>query len=400
MARGMLSCTLGVALLTAAAHADTLFLENGDRLTGVLQSIAQGVVTIETGYAGTVEVQQSAVTGMETETPRALRLDDGAIVEGALETREQGTGLVRPDGGWQPVPPAAVVALADAGETPSEPEPEKPRRWSGAVDSGLTHQTGNTDTTDFHLATKVKREGARNTLTLSFNAAYGEADDIMNTRRFAGEAKWQYYLRPRLYWYLLGAAERDDGRKLDLRAQGGTGLGYDFIDNDTRTLSVDAGLNFTHEQWAPYTPWGREEAKDAARNAAFSRLNQLLLEIGQSPFGVTFQGLQDLAKTVLDLRDPLRDTETLTEEYVNLRIGAEYAQKLFKASTLSEQLVLLPNLEEFGEFRATSVLEFLTPISDRLSLRCALETEYDSLAEESGVDPWDNTFITSLRYEF
>ena len=161
-------------LCVFGARADTLFLENGDRITGGIESIVDGVVTVQTGYAGALQVQQAAVTGIETDAPRAVRLEDGGVVEGALERRGQRTGIVR-EGAWRPVPPESVVALAGAGEAPPEPEPEKPQRWSGAIDSGLTHQTGNTDTTDFHLATTVKREGERNTLKLSFNAAYGEA---------------------------------------------------------------------------------------------------------------------------------------------------------------------------------------------------------------------------------
>ncbi len=394
--------TLCTLLLATTSRADTLLLQNGDRITGVVESIAQGVVTIQTDYAGALEVQQEAVAGIETESPRAVRLESGALVEGPLEMREGNTGVLQ-GGTWLPAPPPEMVGLARPGEAPPElaaPEDEEPKRWSGSVDLGFTHRTGHTDTTDFNLGSTATREGERNTLRLTFTAAYGEADDILNTRRFAGEAKWQYYLKPRLYWYLLGAAERDDGRKLDLRAVGGSGIGYDIIDQERRTLSADAGLTYTHEEWAPYTPWGRDKAKADKRSSAFDRLNQLVLDIGNGAVPLTLDSLERALTIAADFRDPLRDAETVTEQYVNLRIGAEYTEKLFKASTLSEKLVLLPNLDDLGEFRATSELEFLTPISETLSLRCALQTEYDSLAEDSGVDAWSNTFLTSVRYEF
>ncbi len=61
---------------------------------------------------------------------------------------------------------------------------------------------------------------------------------------------------------------------------------------------------------------------------------------------------------------------------------------------------MMPNLEQLGEFRALSELVFSTPITEALSLRTSLKTEYDSLARSKNLTPWDHTLMTQLRYAF
>ena len=90
---------------------------------------------------------------------------------------------------------------------------------------------------------------------------------------------------------------------------------------------------------------------------------------------------------------------TDAEDHLYLRFGAAYEQKLFKSSTLSERLTLLPQSDDLGEYRAVSDLAVDTPLSDRLSLRLSLLTQYDSDAG-ADTDQFTNTFISALRYSF
>jgi len=358
----------GAHLLVAAAacaaglaDADTVCVENGDRISGTVQQTQNGVLRVDTPYAGTIEIQQDAVTCIEREPPK----------------------------------PEAVAEVAQA-----EQKPET-TRWSGTVDTAFSWRSGNTDTTDFTLASAAVRTGERNTLTLSGSAAYGKADDVLNTRRYLSEAKWQYYLSECCYVFLLGGAERDDGRKLESRIHVATGVGRDFIKNDRRTLSADIGLDHAWERWGPFTPQEKDATKDQRRSAAWNRLTRWLGEVaaGKAPFSSA--QFRTVADALLDLRDPLRQDETRSEEILNVRIATHYKQPLFGKSKLSEALIVLPSTEESGEFRLTSELVFTTPLTENLQLKTSLRNEYDSSAEEnSGVDAWDHTLLTGIGYEF
>jgi hypothetical protein len=400
--------------LCAATYGDEIYLQNGDRVSGLLQEISPGAFVVDTPYAGQLTIAREAVAGVTTEAVVTVFLQDGGVTVGRLVWGETGQGIdagqgpaplplehlaeaVRPGVDMEPEPEPEASPTA-AAETAAEEIPVVPSPWSGMVESGLSLRSGNTDTTDFTVSAKVMYATGGHELTLKAAGAYGEADGLINTRRASGEARWQYYTSERSYLYMLGGAERDDGRKLDLRLSAAAGAGYDFLETETRTLSADAGLEYTWARWEPFTPWGRDEATSTARMAAYNGLLSTLGAIGAG--GVNLDNLERLAQQLVDVRDPLRGMETMKEDSLSLRLGAVYTQKLFKLSTLSETLTLYPNLEQAGEFRGISEFAFATPLTEALELSVTLRTEYDSLAEEQGVDAWDNSLVTGLRYKF
>ena len=404
--------------LCAASSGDEIYLQNGDRVSGTLVEITEEAVVVETSYAGGLTISRDSVAGLVTAGPLTLYLQDGGVVAGQLVWGEDSQGF-DDGGGFAPLPletiaeavrPGVAEKHADAtpaGSVPPEEAPQEeavpqeeaaPSIWSGMVESGLTVKRGNTATTDFMLSAKAVRKTERHELTLKGAGAYGKADNVVNTQRASGEARWQYYTNEQFYVYALGGVERDDGRKLDLRVSTALGAGYDFIESETRTFSADAGLEFTWERWAPYTPWGEDDARDSIRMTAYNGLISTLGAIGAG--GVNLDNLERLLGQLVDIRNPLRGAETRKEEDLSLRLGAEYTQKVFERSTLSETLTLYPNLDELGEFRGVSEFAFTTPLSETLKLSISLRTEYDSMADDQGVDPWDSTLVTGLRYEF
>ncbi len=391
--------TMLVAALAAAsmAAADTVHLDNGDRLSGTVESVKDGVVSLVTEYAGTVVVDQSRVTAIETEMPRAVKLEDATVLEGRLLRRDDAQSI-EADAGTQAALATGIETLAS--DRAALDKLGKAKRWAGQVGAGLSMRTGNTDTTDFSLTSKITRKGERNTLTLTFEAAYGEADEILNTRRYFAETRWQYYLRPRLYTYLVGSLERDDGRKLELRALAGTGLGYEFIQKESRKLSAEAGLNLVRERWRPFTPWERDAERALRRGQAYSGLTQWLADMGTGVLPMTIASFDPVPGFFGGFFQPFRKDKTTTEEYLSAQLAVHFEQRLFKSSLISEDLALYPNLNELGEFRLTNRLAFSTPISDRLSLQCSLDSEYDSLASEKEVEEWDHYLVTSLQYSF
>lgn len=390
---------LAIAAAAPSAFGDALFLLNGDHLTGALQEVRDGYVVFTTEYAGVLQIPQTDVERIEWDLPVIVLMQNGAELDGVLEFR-RGENGVRNEAGWQAAPLAEVsaVRVQETAEAPApEEETKKKRQWSGSVDTGLDLRRGNTDTTDFSMGTTVVGETEWDTLTLKGSGAYGEAENVLNTRQYQGEVKWQVYPKDRLYLYGLLGAEHDDGRKLDLRAQGGGGLGYDFVRNEKRTFSGDLGVTYTYERWNPYTPQERDQVKADQRKTATANLSQGIADLGA---GNTLQALGTIPEAVRTLADPLRGAEKRTDEFANVRASAQYEQSLFQRSKISENVTLQPNLEDLGEYRLTSDLAFTTPISKELGLRMNLISEYDSQADERGIDAWDNRLQTGLHYEF
>ena len=101
-----------VWLLALPVCADTLWLKNGDRLSGTLQSLDGGRLLFETAYAGLLSVRQEQVASLQSERPLLVQLD-GEAGELARALRRAGTGEVElVNGATRRVPLSAIRQAA------------------------------------------------------------------------------------------------------------------------------------------------------------------------------------------------------------------------------------------------------------------------------------------------
>jgi putative salt-induced outer membrane protein YdiY len=393
-----------VAGLACAAEADRVYLDNGDRLSGMLVSLAEGQFVLESDYAGALNVPQERVLAVETEAPVAVRFREGAVVSGVLAVDAEGRQTLRTDDDTLAVSWADVAALArdaSALEPPAEAAPaeEEPKRWSGAVEAGASWRSGETNTTDAHASLELAREWEKHTVSLNIATAYGEVESEVNTRRAAGELKWKYFPRERLYVFAVGAGEHDPGRRLNLRASGGLGVGYDVWTRESRKLSLDAGFDYTKEWWERYSLAEERRAREQAREAVLDQIESVLRLIRNDPNPFRRENVERLTGLIEDYEESRYKNPVTEEDNVSLRFGLSYEQKLFADTTLTDDLVVLPSVDEWGEFRANNVLALATPLSESLNMRVSLNSQYDSDPGSGGTE-WDNALITSLRYAF
>ena len=385
-----------LSICAGAAWADTILLKNGDRITGAVGTVNAGAVTVTTEYAGELTIKQDAIEKIETENPLLVEREDGTTVEGVLQTRGGEQGVVVEEE-WKALPVASIIRLAGNKKALKK---LRPKKWSGSIDAGAAWRTGNTETFDARLSTEFKRTAKWNTLSLKLLAAYGETEGVLNTQHYAAETMWQLYPMDKLYLYGLLGAEKDDGRKLDFRARVAAGVGYDILKKEKTKLAADAGVEYAWELWAPFTPAEKEEVRKQRREAAIGALEDVGMGILSGGTVLDIAGLQSAVDWAQQLNDPLAGEDKTTENRVDLRLSARFEQVLFKRSVLSDELVLLPSVYDLGAFRMTNEIGFTTALSEHLRLRISLLTEYDSVAEEKGVEPWDNYLLTSLRFEF
>ena len=76
-------CVLGFLSCAVAAHADLLVMDNGDRITGRLDSITGGKAIFDTPYAGRIWVEIANIRTLETEEAYAVRMGD-RMIEGTF----------------------------------------------------------------------------------------------------------------------------------------------------------------------------------------------------------------------------------------------------------------------------------------------------------------------------
>ena len=400
-ALGVWAGLLFAYLLASASQADTLFLQNGDRLSGVLVGVAECSVTFETDYAGELHIDVGCIQAVTTDVPIAVRLHDGTVYVGQLAVQND-TQVLLVEGTSQTLNVDEIEGVAADLESLiglDEPETEW-QKWSGAVDAGISLRSGETDTFDATTGLTLVREGVDNTLTLTLTGGYNEVDSQVNTRLLKGDAKWEHHPWERFYLFGRTAGEHDPGHRLELRLEGSGGVGYDLIKQERRSLSFDAGIGYAHEWWNLHSIKEIEDAKRVLRTS--TRASLLAFLKGKLSTRLVNWTRDDWLKAfelTLEAAAADVDQETTTEDHVYLHLAGNFQQKLFKNCTLCEDLLVLPKLDDTGEYRLKSDLSFDTPLSDKLSLRVNLLTEYDS-DTGTGDDLLTNTFTTALRYSF
>lgn len=113
--------------------------------------------------------------------------------------------------------------------------------WSGEGSLSAGYTTGNTETSDLGLALQLDRKAGLWTYTAEAAADYGKTDSVETKNRWfiAGEIDRQ--LGDRLFAFTRTSYERDEFSGFESRLFVGGGLGYQVIDGEATTWSVQGG---------------------------------------------------------------------------------------------------------------------------------------------------------------
>lgn len=219
--------------LSVPANSDTLEMSNGDRLSGKVVTMVEGTLTLETEYAGVVELEWAQVAHLTLAESLPAVLADGTELRMELLPTEQ---VTRGD----------VVALA-----PPPPAPAPPVKWRGRADFGWAHAEGNRNTELGTLTMFAQRERVdRYRLSLLFDAAQGSSGGEETANRARVEGKFDRRAERGKYQYYLAGAGYDRIRNVDLRAEVGTGVGRTLVDKPGHLLTAEIGASYVQDAFA------------------------------------------------------------------------------------------------------------------------------------------------------
>jgi len=224
---------------------DEVVLKNGSRIFGTVISVRDGVLVLETDFAGTLNVALASIEAMRTQTPQVLQLADGSVVsDQPLKIRGE-----------------KLLVSADSGETLAytleniavvNPEP-----WElgegykpfGTVGFAYSVQKGNTETEDLDFKIESYWRSLRDRYTLKADASFDETDGEKTGENWRVVGKYDYFLQGNDYWGWLLAAEQDEFADLDLRAYTGPYYGRQFYNEPILTLSGELGVTYVTEDF-------------------------------------------------------------------------------------------------------------------------------------------------------
>lgn len=231
---------LSICLLAGGTAADEILLNNGDRLTGTVLKVENGILTLKTDYADKLEIRAEAVQRIDTEQPVDVRLQGGELLRGALRSEAEGLRVTAGEERGE-----ATVAWPQIASINVPPPP--PWTWDGNLFLGAMQQSGNTDRTSASFGGEATRRSPKDRFNLSLLYNYAEEDGELTTRDTYGSIKYDYFFTKKFYGYLGVEMLKDKFKDLNLRTIVGPGVGYQIWDDDIKALALEAGIAYFSE---------------------------------------------------------------------------------------------------------------------------------------------------------
>lgn len=226
---------------TPASAAQTIILQNGDRLTGTVERMSDGIVKFTTGYAGTLNIEWKKVREIRSDDePMQVRLTGN----GTIPTRT----IIRTDALTQldqrSEPTANVTQI-----NPDDWETGKASRLSGEVGLAAKLDRGNTHENRTDISTRLEWKKLKHRVRLAGELEYDKTDGEIAQNRWSVETTYDNHFAKNLYYGGMTTFKRDRMTDLDLRWTIGPYFGWNIIDKPGTKLSIENGLEYTSETY-------------------------------------------------------------------------------------------------------------------------------------------------------
>ncbi|MCU1717596.1 DUF481 domain-containing protein [Pseudomonas sp. 5P_3.1_Bac2] len=237
---------LGLALIAmvSPALADTVWLKNGDRLTGTIKFYDGGKLVLATDYAGSIALDLKKVATLESDQELLVKesADHGERAKSLQPAEEGKVTLIN---GEAP----RTIELASV-EQILKPKPLiEDLSWKGNIDAAMDYKRAEKDTDDYDIVLKTQaRHGLwRHNGKAEYNREL--SNEVVTTNDWSVEYALDRFIDENWFWQ--GRLEYKRDRIEDLRRQRsiGSGPGYQFWDNELGAFSVATLINRSDYQY-------------------------------------------------------------------------------------------------------------------------------------------------------
>ena len=170
---------LSLSFIPFGSFADTLWLDNGDRLTGKIEFLEAGKMSIKTDFAGMITVSTARVATFESDEPLLLKLGDQAQYITRLQASDQkGQVTLAFDESENQARHVQVRQISQL----LVPTPIiQDMVWEGDASAALEFKNSSgteTEDLDLDVSSRLRHGDWRHDLTLDYERDY--RDDILN----------------------------------------------------------------------------------------------------------------------------------------------------------------------------------------------------------------------------
>lgn len=236
---------VAVTCTMSSAFADTVWLKNGDRITGTIKVFDGGKLMVDTAYGGSIPVDMKQVKTLETTQPLLVRQDEyDSEIAKALKPADEGKVILANGDAPQTVELASIQQLM-------KPKPlVQDLSWKGNIDAALDFKRAETDTDDYNLAFKTTARHGRWRHIADGEYNREAQDGSVDTDNWSLEYSLDRFITDQWFWQGRLNYKRDKIEDLQRQRTVGTGPGYQFWDNELGSFSLGSLLNRTDYEFA------------------------------------------------------------------------------------------------------------------------------------------------------
>lgn len=341
-ALGLLAIFCAPVFAQDSQETDVIVLTNGDVLTGVVKTLADGEVTFETLLIGTVTIPVVAIADMRTAQPVELLTAEGETLRRRITGIQDGQLLLAAEPGVTPSIPSLPLGQVDQINPPEAPGPT----WTGAFSFGGIVSTGNTQLRGANLAFDAERRSEIDRISFQGFWDYQEDKDTgtwnLTQRRVGGAMQYDYFLSQESYVLATAGAQGDTFQDIELRFTGGAGYGYQWVESDDISFNTEAGLNYYSQEFRSATP---------------------------------------------------------SEQYMALRLASNLDWSVIEDLKLLYTVGYLPSLEDIEDYYVRSDTRLRLTMTENMFAQFQWVLEYDS-TPSPGLDSADNRYLLSIGWSF
>jgi putative salt-induced outer membrane protein YdiY len=223
---------------------DRVELLNGSLIIGRFIDADNGTVTMQTEFAGALEIDQSRIASMDVRSSLTLQMEDGSVLETST--------LVVAD---------QTLALDDTSDanyaidqlTRINPEPWELGRGykpSGIASTAFTLQRGNTVLEELDYKLEARWRSLYDRYTLRLDGEMREANRTRTAENWMIAGKYDRFQVGDYYWGIAASAEENRFADLDLRTSIGPYVGRNLLEDTPFPLELETGLSQVNEDFA------------------------------------------------------------------------------------------------------------------------------------------------------
>lgn len=237
------ACILAFTSATLAL-ADTVVLDNGDRLTGTVNRMDGGKLVINTKYAGDVAIDPAQIAEVKSDNDVTVIMQDRTRVIGQLNG--SGKALMVQSSAAQAPRPIKVAEVQSL--TPGRVERET-WKYSGHVNIGWSDSSGNTDTSRAHADVGLIARKGDNRVTTGLAGDQASDNGSETASNATGFLKYDRFFSKKWYGYVGTTLEHDRFKDIQLRNTLGVGAGHQFFESSRTNLSVESGIDYVYTDY-------------------------------------------------------------------------------------------------------------------------------------------------------